>query len=218
MLAAGGSGERARRGPGGEPKQFRPLGDRPLLRWALHILVDAGCDPVIVVVPEEDLTRAASALQGVPAEVVAGGTTRQQSVAHGVARVAAPRVVVHDAARPFATVDMVHRALAALDGVPGAVVAVPIDETVKTARDGRVVQTLERSSLRLVQTPQAFHTEVLREAQRAAEAEGWYASDDAELLERYGYEVALVDGARRNLKITYEEDWLLAEAIIAARR
>lgn len=172
---------------------------------------------MIVVVPEDDLDSATSALQSVHAEVVPGGPTRQHSVANALARVATPRVVVHDAVRPFATVEMVHRTVAALDDAAGAVAAVPVDETVKTARGGRVLQTLDRSSLRLVQTPQAFDTEILRATQRAAEAERWHATDDAQLLERYGHEVAFVEGSRRNLKITYEEDWLLAEAMIGAR-
>ena len=147
-------------------------------------------------------------------DVVEGGETRQDSVAQGLAKIATPRVVVHDAARPFVDQNTVESAVGALDEADAAVPVVPVPETIKRIAGTRVSETVDRSDLTLAQTPQAFRTEVLRSAHARARTDGFVATDDAQLVERYGGVVAVVSGSRRNIKVTYPEDFALAEALM----
>jgi 2-C-methyl-D-erythritol 4-phosphate cytidylyltransferase len=155
---------------------------------------------------------------GSSAKVVVGGDTRQQSVANGLAHITARTVVVHDAARPLVTPRLIERVVAALEDVDGAIAAVPVGETVKRAEAGHVTATIDRSALWLAQTPQAFRTEVLAAAHERASADGFLSTDDAQLVERYGGRVAVVESSPANLKITYADDFVIAEAILAGRR
>ena len=183
------------------------------------MLADAGCDPVVVVVPEGSWT---DQLSGYDVRMVLGGDERQKSVRNGLELVDTDYVVVHDAARPFATVDLVRELLAALtpgaNRAHGAAPAVPVSDTLKEVRDGRVIRTVERSSLWAVQTPQAFLTEVLKTVHDKARVDGFTGTDDAQLVERYGGVMKIVEGARDNIKLTYPEDWRVAEAMVAASR
>ncbi|MDQ5815828.1 MAG: 2-C-methyl-D-erythritol 4-phosphate cytidylyltransferase [Actinomycetota bacterium] len=210
-MAAGGRGERT----GGEtPKQFRLLRGRPLLRWSIDMLTEAGCDPIVVVAPLQDMDQMRSLLLGeVDVAVVEGGGTRQESVANGLAHVTSDLVLVHDAARPFAPVDLARAVLKATEAAEGAVPAVPVDETIKRVEAGSVVETVDRSTLWRVQTPQAFRTAALADAHRRSRSEGFVATDDAQLIENYGGRVVVVRGTRTNIKLTYPEDFALAEAI-----
>ena len=186
-----------------------------MIGWSVRLLAGAGCDPVIVVVPEGSWT---DQLSGYDVRVVLGGDERQRSVLNGLKLVDAPRVVVHDAARPFATAALVREVLAELKEAHGAAPAIPIAETLKEVRDGRVIRTVERSSLWAVQTPQAFLTDALKTVHDKARVDGFIATDDAQLIERYGGVVRIVEGARDNIKVTYPEDWRVAEAMVAASR
>jgi 2-C-methyl-D-erythritol 4-phosphate cytidylyltransferase len=186
-----------------------------LIAWSVRLLAEAGCDPVVVVVPEGSWT---DQLSGYDVRTVLGGDERQKSVRNGLDLVDTPRVVVHDAARPFATVDLVAAVLDGLEGAHGAAPATPVSDTLKEVRDGRVIRTVERSSLWAVQTPQAFSTEALKSAHDKARVDGFLGTDDAQLVERYGGVMRIVEGARDNIKLTYPHDWRVAEAIVAARR
>ncbi|MFN2389519.1 MAG: 2-C-methyl-D-erythritol 4-phosphate cytidylyltransferase [Actinomycetota bacterium] len=227
ILAAAGSGDRAA-GGAGLPKQFREVAGRPLFQWSLAALLDAGCTPVIVAVPEALLERAPSlAASDDRVRFVAGGPHRQASVAAALEAVTTDVVVVHDAARPLASADLVRKVVAALDAsqVVGAIPAVPVDETVKSVcpdavGDVTVIDaTVDRDRLLLAQTPQAFRVEPLREAHRRAAAKGFLATDDAQLIERYlGAGVAIVDGERRNVKVTHPEDMALVGWLMGAGR
>ncbi len=146
--------------------------------------------------------------------VVKGGRTRQESVAAALEHVTSSAVVVHDAVRPLLTVELVRRVLAALQDADGAVAAVPVVETLKRADGRRVQETVARAGLWQAQTPQAFKTEALRAAHGRARRDGFAGTDDAQLIEKYGGSVALVEGSRRNIKITYPEDFVLAEAMM----
>ena len=152
--------------------------------------------------------------EGLEVDVVEGGETRQDSVGNGLAHVATSRVVVHDAARPFFEQEIVDATLRALDEADAAVPVLPIPETVKKVDGSFVSVTVDRSDLALAQTPQAFRTDVLRAAHTRARAEGFVGTDDAQLVERYGGDVAVVPGSRRNIKVTYPEDFALAEAMM----
>ncbi|MGH2826907.1 MAG: 2-C-methyl-D-erythritol 4-phosphate cytidylyltransferase [Actinomycetota bacterium] len=213
IVAAGGRGERAR---GGTLKQFQVLGGRPLIAWSLDVMVTAGCEPIVVVVPPESIPEARSLL-GDGVVVVAGGASRQESVRNGLAHVSTVNVVVHDAARPFVTPEMIERTVVSLEDAEGAIVATPLDETLKRVDGDVVADTVTRAHLWRVQTPQSFRTEVLKDAHDKAAGEGFEATDDASLVERYGGRVVVVHGARANIKLTYPEDFVIAETMIKGR-
>lgn len=217
VIVAAGSGLRA--GPG-EPKAWRMLGSRPLVRWSVEGLLSAGADEVVVVVARDRLGQLDEALAGLERwRAVTGGATRADSVQAGLAAVGAGRtqpVLVHDAARPFVARNHVDRLLAALDVADGAVPALPVPDTLKRG-DGLVDETVSRDGLWRAQTPQAFRLGKLKAAYRR-----WPANeeptDDASVVERAGGHVAMVPGDPMLMKLTYPEDFLMAEQLAASRR
>ena len=211
IIAAGGRGERL---GGVVPKQLRPIGGRTLLEWSIEPF-DASdrVDEVVVVLPAELL---ATPLEGLrrtrtPLRTVAGGARRHDSVAAGLAAVSSTSelVVVHDAARPFCTAELIARTIAAAAESGAATAALPALDTVKQSRidDGIPVvhSTLPRGQIFLAQTPQAFRIDVLRDAVGRGR-DGHEATDEASLAERAGYPVRLVPGDPTNIKITSESD------------
>jgi 2-C-methyl-D-erythritol 4-phosphate cytidylyltransferase len=167
-------------------------------------------------VPAESLDRVGASFSQ-RCVVVGGGDSRQQSVRNGLQHVTSEYVVVHDAARPFVTSEMVDRTLSSLADAEGAIVATPLDETLKRV-DGDVVdETLTRAHLWRVQTPQSFRTSTLLDAHDKAAAEGFEVTDDASLVERYGGRVVVVHSTRANMKLTYPEDFVIAEAMLKSR-
>jgi 2-C-methyl-D-erythritol 4-phosphate cytidylyltransferase len=193
------------------------LGGSSLARRAVDMLRSGGCDPVIVVLPP-DFGGPDDVVQDDCISFVEGGATRQESVANALRMVRSDRVVVHDAARPLATVPLLQSVLAALEGVDGVIPAIPMDETIKKVAEGRSVETVDRTSLWRAQTPSVFRTEVLRSAHERAAGEGFVGTDEGQLVERYGGSVAIVQGSRVNIKVTYPEDLHLVEALMAAQR
>lgn len=151
--------------------------------------------------------------------VVAGGRTRQASVARGLAEVATDQVVVHDAARPLLTPGLLGDVVAALDSADGAFAAIPLRDTLAHVRGGAMTGIVPRAEIVSVQTPQAFWTSALKDAHERAAAEGIEdASDDAQLLVHCGYRVVPVPGDERNIKVTYPSDLLLAELYASRER
>ena len=216
VLAAAGSGERL---GADRPKAFVRLGDRPLLAESLERL-DASewVDAIVVVAPpgweEPSIVLAEELAVGKVFECVAGGPTRAESVRNGVAQVGddAAAILVHDAARPLVSDEVVGRVVTALSegwdaAVPGLVVA----DTIKRIERDRVVETLPRAELRAVQTPQAFVAPVLREALVGDIAS---ASDCASLVEMRGGRVTVVEGDPRLLKVTDASDLARVEACL----
>lgn len=200
------------------PKAFVLLDGEPLLAHAARAIAASGvCDRLVVVVPE-DRQDAAGALLGDGALVCAGGRTRQESVARGLAHVRQDVVAVHDAARATVPPELVRAVVEALTEDWDAVApAVPVVDTVKRVDpdDGRVLETVSRTTLRAVQTPQVFRRELLLRLH--GEAHGADATDDLLLVEQAGGRVRLIDGDERNLKITTAGDLALAEALRQAR-
>jgi 2-C-methyl-D-erythritol 4-phosphate cytidylyltransferase len=194
------------------PKQFLTLGRMSILAITTrHFARRRDVAAVIVAAPPGHVARARRALARISSRasltVVAGGTTRQESVSLGLA--AAPRaevIVVHDAVRPFITDALIDRVLAAARADGAAVCALPIAETVKRVRDGVVEATIDRAGLWGVQTPQAFRAHLLREAHDKARRDGVVGTDDAMLVERLGVSVRVVDGLPQNVKITTPAD------------
>lgn len=217
VIPAAGAGRRM----GGRRKQYLELQGEPLLLHAIRpFLQHARVDWVVVALPAEEMARPPLFLpDGVT--VVAGGAERGDSVRLALEAVpaAADIVLIHDAARPLVTRDLVDRALrAAADGV-GAVVAVPVADTLKrVGEDGVIERTVERRHLWRAQTPQAFPREMIVSAYARAREDGVSGTDDAALVERYGGRVVVVEGAGRNIKITTPEDLRLAELLMGESR
>lgn len=210
VVVAAGSGERL----GAEhPKAFVAFGDDPLIASSVAALDDhPAIDGIVLVVPqgwEERATFMADDIGAGKASIaVVGGATRSDSVAAGVAEVPddAAIILVHDAARPLVAADLIDRVLSGFaDGADGVIPVLPIDDTVKRVDTaGRVVETLDRSELRAVQTPQAFLADVFRRAVAAEDrATG---TDCASLVERAGGTIATVAGDPRTLKVTTRAD------------
>jgi 2-C-methyl-D-erythritol 4-phosphate cytidylyltransferase len=205
IVPAAGSGERL--GASG-PKAFAMCGGRSLLDWSLEVL-EAVCDRVVVAVPA-----------GFEAEGrVLGGASRSQSVKLALAATPEATIaVVHDAARPLITRELVQECIDALEGWDGVVAAAPVPDTIKEADpSGRVVRTLDRSALWAIQTPQVFRAEVLRRALDVDDAVLAAATDDASLVEAAGGSVRVVEAAAENIKVTRPVDLALAEALLRAR-
>ncbi|MFL5890498.1 MAG: 2-C-methyl-D-erythritol 4-phosphate cytidylyltransferase [Solirubrobacteraceae bacterium] len=206
IIAGAGAGDRL----GADvPKAFIRCAGRELWEWSADVLV-ASCDRVVMAVPPHYLETDYGEV-----ERVAGGDSRSESVrnALGVAP-DADIVVIHDAARPLVTGELVGRCVEAVErGADGAVAEARVTDTIKEADDtGRVVRTLDRDILWSIQTPQAFRASVLREAldtERVADA-----TDDASLVEALGGDVRIVDAPARNFKITWPEDLERAEALL----
>jgi 2-C-methyl-D-erythritol 4-phosphate cytidylyltransferase len=208
IVPAAGSGERL---GAVAPKAFASCGGRPLLEWSIEVL-ESVCDRVVAAVPpgyEEAPDR------------VTGGASRSASVRAALA--ASPEAdlaVVHDAARPLLTRELVERCVAAVEeeGWDAAIAAARVSDTVKEAAPGgRVLRTLDRAALWAVQTPQVFRAAVLRRALDVDDATLAAATDDAALVEAIGGSVRVVEAPPDNLKVTSAVDLELAEALLRAR-
>ena len=210
IVVAGGSGQRF-----GAHKQFLPLGPKQMVAWAVDtaLQVSAG---VVVVVPEVSDFASSDAR----VHVVQGGVSRTESVRNGLAAVptSAQVVCVHDAARPFASVELFQAVVQELSPtVQAAVPALAVVDTVKVIDEStnEVLSTPLRSTLRAVQTPQAFHAAILREAHLVAEHENREGTDDASLVEAIGGYVVVVPGNVMNRKITTPEDFAWAQNAVS---
>lgn len=207
VITAAGSGSRLGRDL---PKALVPIDGVPLVRWAASSLA-AVTDRIIVTAPLEAIDEFVAALDGVAAHVlvVAGGASRQESVAAGLAALADlsddDTVLVHDAARPFMPVAVLGRLLEAIEHHDAAIPVLPVVDTIVSGVGGEVTY-LDRSSLGAVQTPQAFRIGAVRDAHQRAVADGVVATDDASLVLHYGYRLATVEGDPLGRKITYPED------------
>ena len=211
ILVAAGSSRRM-----GFDKLWAPLAGRPVVSHALGIL--AACpliDRLALVVAADRLSDAEQLVQnvGVPANVCIGGARRRDSVAAGLRSFRDRRwVLVHDAARPFLTDQLIRDGLQAVRDADAAVAAVPVRDTVKRVSERRVLETLPRDQLWSAQTPQLFRAEILDRALRTFEED---ATDEAALVERLGGRVVVYPGAEANRKLTTPADFELAEAWLA---
>jgi 2-C-methyl-D-erythritol 4-phosphate cytidylyltransferase len=180
-----------------------------LWEWSAAVLA-ATCDRVVFAVPPDRV-------DGAGPERVAGGATRSESVRHALdAAPDASIVVVHDAARPLVTEDLVRACIAEIEaGWDAAIAATPVTDTIKEADpDGRVRLTLERRHLWAVQTPQAFQAGMLRKALDVDPDTIATATDDASLVEAAGGRVRIVEAPPRNFKITWSDDLARAESLL----
>ena len=218
VIVAAGAGLRA---GGDTPKQWRRLHGRPVALWSAETLAAAGASELVVVVSREDHLHAEVVFGGLPGlAIVTGGAERIDSVRAGLGALG-PRieaVLIHDAARPFVTSAHVRGLLAALEGADGALPALPVSDTLKRAGPDRAVEaTAERAGLWRAQTPQAFRRDAIVDAY-AAWPQGEVPTDDAAVLERAGGRVVLTAGDPMLMKLTYPEDFPMAEALAGSAR
>lgn len=200
------------------PKQYRELGGSAMVRESLRVFTaHPEVDVVLPVIHPDDRARFAAAAQGLDlAEPVSGAATRQGSVRAGLEALAvqAPGIVlVHDAARPFTSAALVSRAIAAAAASGAAIPGLVVTDTIKTVdAEGRITATLDRATMRAVQTPQAFAYAALIDAHRRAAAAGREDfTDDAALIEWAGMKVTIFEGEAGNIKMTTAEDFTRAE-------
>jgi 2-C-methyl-D-erythritol 4-phosphate cytidylyltransferase len=191
------------------PKAFIPCAGRELWEWSADALASA-CDRVVFAVPT-------GYLEGSGPDRVPGGASRSESVRNALAAVPdAEIVVIHDAARPMVTEDLIRRCIAEVErGADGAVAATPVTDTIKEADpERRVIRTLDRSALWAIQTPQVFRAEALRNAMDAGPDALAAATDDASLVEAAGGTVLVVEAPPENFKVTWPVDLARAEAAL----
>ncbi|MCG8598241.1 MAG: bifunctional 2-C-methyl-D-erythritol 4-phosphate cytidylyltransferase/2-C-methyl-D-erythritol 2,4-cyclodiphosphate synthase [Kiloniellales bacterium] len=218
LVVAAGRGQRF----GAElPKQFLTLAGKPVLRHVLEAFAaHPGIAAVQTVIHPDDRALYVAAAAGLDLRPPTdGGATRQDSVRLGLAALAdlAPRrVLIHDAARPFVSGDLIDRVLAGLDRYPGVIPAVPVADTLKRVEDGAISDTVDRSGLWRAQTPQGFRYADLVAAH--ADLAGRELTDDAALLEAAGLMVGIVEGTERNFKITSKDDMERAQGLLAGGR
>jgi 2-C-methyl-D-erythritol 4-phosphate cytidylyltransferase len=219
VIVAAGEGKRM---GADAPKPLLALGGRPVILHTLAAFAASRAGKAVVVVPEKERARFDTLLRGgdlgrLEWTLQSGGPRRQDSVARGLELLDADCevVVVHDAVRPLVSPALIDRCIAAAEKDGAAVAGVPVADTIKiVSPERRIEATPPRESLWAIQTPQAFGLELLREAHRKATLESVEATDDAMLVERLGRKVVVVEGDRRNLKITTPEDLALAEALL----
>lgn len=194
------------------PKALVPVGGSPMVVWAAAAAAEI-CDRVFVTAPADSIADVEAALSkaGIEAVVVAGGADRQESVALGLAAISSDdgagwdAIVVHDAARPFAPLEVFDRALGGLDDADGVIPVIPVVDTIVRTGSGLPIY-LDRAELAAVQTPQAFKPAALLDAHARASRDGVSATDDGALLAHYGYTVSTCDGDLASRKVTYQED------------
>lgn len=223
IIVAAGSGVRL---GSKAPKAFVKVGDRAMLWYSLTAVGKAGSiNEVVIAVPEgfENAARAEATAAGlrVPVKITPGGIERQDSVriALGLTSAESELVVVHDAARPLATPEIFEACLAAAVRAGGAIAAIPVSDTLKRVDHGKTIAaTVARAGLWQAQTPQAFRRDALVEAHRRAVSDRIVATDDADLVERTGVRVQVVEVTTANIKITTPSDLAMVEAILAARK
>ena len=189
---------------------------KPILAHTLAVF--EACEAVgeiIIITGERDIEAAGELVGrfgfGKVAHIVAGGAHRQDSVRNGLAKASGDIIAIHDAARPMVTREIIEQSIAKAMQMGACITAVPVIDTIKSASEGAVESTVDRTSLYSIQTPQTFRADLIRRAYDQAYADGCYATDDAALVERLGEKVAIVPGSYDNIKITTPSDLAIAE-------
>ncbi|MFZ7943154.1 2-C-methyl-D-erythritol 4-phosphate cytidylyltransferase [Neobacillus sp. 19] len=220
ILPAAGLGKRMR---AGKNKLLLELNGMPVLVHTLRVFEeDEDCEGIILAIHPQDEQEFKALLRKYRVRkvlnLVPGGDERQHSIYNALKTVESNGIVlVHDAARPFIRKGHIHRLTETARETGAAIIGVPAKDTMKKVQDGVVVETVERSSLWAVQTPQAFRISILREAYEKAERDHFLGTDDSSLVERLNVPVSVVEGDYDNIKLTTPEDLFFAEAILKKR-
>lgn len=208
----------------GHNKLFIELSNIPVLIHTLRVFdQDPHCTNIVLAVKKEEKSYIEELLHQYSIQKVTafaeGGAERQQSVYAGLKATPSTGVVlVHDAARPFIQMDVIHRLVQSANQFGAAVAAVRAKDTMKKVHNGIIQETVDRESLWIIQTPQAFQYDVLEKAERLAEQQSFLGTDEAMLVERLGGNVHIVESTYDNVKVTTQEDLLLGEVILNKRK
>jgi 2-C-methyl-D-erythritol 4-phosphate cytidylyltransferase len=221
IIVAAGSGVRL---GSNVPKTFVKIAGRTMLSYSLATVRQINSiEELVITVPQgfENAARAEVAAAGlsIPVKITVGGIERQDSVRIALELTSAESdlVIVHDAARPLATPEIFDACLSAASRAGAAIAAIPVSDTLKRVADSAITATIARAGLWQAQTPQAFRRAVLVAAHQRAVREKIAATDDADLVERAGARVEVVEASTTNIKITTPSDLAIVEALIAAR-
>ena len=220
ILPAAGQGKRM---GAGKNKLLLELNGLPVLIHTLRVFEqDEACSGIILAIhPQNEMEFQALLTRYNVSKVIRlipGGKERQDSIYNALKSVETDGIIlVHDAARPFIQKEHIYRLTEMAAETGAAILGVPAKDTIKKVQDGVVVETVERSSLWAVQTPQAFRISLLTEAYKRAEKDHFLGTDDASLVERLNYPVSMVEGDYDNIKLTTPEDLYFAEAILKKR-
>jgi 2-C-methyl-D-erythritol 4-phosphate cytidylyltransferase len=208
----------------GAPKQFIELETIPIYVWSLSTLLRhpaisravIAAPPAMVATVGRQLGKYVPLLHGKRVDLIPGGDTRQKSVYLGLQKLRATPVdyvLVHDAARPFLTADLVDRVITGVIKYGACTTGIPCSDTIKRVSGEQVLETVSRDNIALVQTPQAARYDWLLAAHAKCQAEGHATTDDASVLEYAGHRIGIVRGASSNIKITEPDDLVLAKAL-----
>ncbi len=216
VIVAAGSASRMK----GIDKTIAPVGGEPLILRTVRAVAQAEEITRILIVTREDLIPIVSQLcSSEPkfAGVIAGGSSRSESVLRGLQTATGELVAIHDGARPFVTGELIDRTIRTAIEYGAAAPAIPVKDTIKVARERRVEETPDRSTLFAVQTPQVFYREEIQRILMQAMEQGIPLTDDCSAAEWAGKTVVLTEGSEENIKITTPMDLILGEAILQRR-
>ena len=216
IIPAAGSGLRF-----GQAKQFKLFGGTPLLFYVIKPFMECDAiEEILLILPENKFEKIKKDVSLMPSKksikVIKGGERRQDSVRNGVlaTRVDSHLVCIHDAARPFVTVELINQSINACQLADGGVVALKSPDTVKYSENGLIKKTINRDNVWLAQTPQTFKKKKLIEAIVDAEKNKITCTDESSLMERMGFSILLIEGHINNFKITSQGDWSRAETLL----
>lgn len=221
IIPAAGQGKRM---GAGKNKLLLDLNGMPLIIHTLRVFEsDEECDGIILAIHPQDEVEFKALLKTYQItkvkKVISGGKERQHSIYNALKAINGDGIIlVHDAARPFVKKEHIHCLTKTAEKYGAAIIGVPAKDTIKKVSDGKVVETVERSSLWAIQTPQAFRMSILLKAYESAEKESFLGTDDASLVERLSIPINMVEGDYDNIKLTTPEDLFFAEAILKKRK
>lgn len=216
VIVAAGSASRMK----GIDKTVAPIGGEPLILRTVKAMASAEDITEILIVTREDLIPVVSELcseEPKVSRVIAGGSSRSESVLRGLEAASGEMVAIHDGARPFITAEIIHNTVSAAVKYGGAAPAIPVKDTIKIAYLGKVEETPDRASLFAVQTPQVFFRDAIKEVLVKAMEMNIPLTDDCSAAEWAGKTVFLTEGSEENIKITTPMDLILGEAILQRR-
>lgn len=220
IIPAAGSGKRMK---AGKNKLFLKVSGRPIISYTLDVFgMDSHCKNIFMAIQPYDKATFQIILDEEvykeKVQFVHGGEERQHSVYHGLEQASEEVVLVHDGARPFIRPETIQELVKAAYEDGAAIAAVPVKDTIKKAANHKVVETIDRSSLWQIQTPQAFRLPILLHAHQWAKKNNYLGTDESSLVEKIGVPVGIIESDYDNIKLTTPEDLYFAEAILAKRR
>lgn len=213
ILAAGGSGSRMGNRIN---KVFMPILGKTVIEHTVDVFLKTECiDRVIIVTRKEDMEECKKLFRGKPVVTALGGSTRQESVYNGLKLIDDGIVVIHDAARPIISPELIEECVRQCEMTGAAAAGIPCVDTLKRIdKEGFTVETVAREEIVRIQTPQVFKLDKIKKAHKLAAEDGFSATDDCALFEKYIGRVKVVWGDESNIKVTYPKDLIFAERML----